>query len=155
MSSINPAITNANDSVDTQVLRSVLVNLVTSPESVILTREIDEQGVLISITVSPQDMGIVIGRNGGMAMAIKTIMRAIGKAHNMSIRIQFLEPDGTNKFPVNKDNQGQPQPSNYENQQQESSPRQSSFEPVAPAPVKVASDLGQQSDDDLKEFILN
>lgn len=94
--------TNPTDSIDIQVLHTILSNLVTVPEDIKITRSLDEQGVLLSVIVNPQDMGIIIGRNGSMAMSIKSIMRAVGKAHKMTLRVQFLEPDGramyTNNF---------------------------------------------------------
>lgn len=85
---------NTQETIDLQVLRIILSSLVTVPQEVKISRTLDEQGVLLSVTVNPQDMGIVIGRNGSMAMAIKTVMRALGKAHKMNIRVHFLEPDG-------------------------------------------------------------
>jgi uncharacterized protein len=90
--------TIASDTVDVQVLHEILINLVTSPDEVKIDRKVDEQGVLLSVTVNVKDMGIVIGRNGSMAMSIKTIMRAVGKAHNMNVRVQFLEPDGSIRY---------------------------------------------------------
>jgi len=85
-------------SIDVVVLTSLLKSLVTKPEEVKITRQIDEMGVLLSIQVHPQDMGIVIGRNGAMATAIKTLMKAVGKANHMNLRIRFLEPDGSTRF---------------------------------------------------------
>lgn len=89
---------NVFESVDMQVLYDVLINLVTVPEDVKIERKLDEQGVLLSVMVNSKDMGIVIGRNGSMATAIKTVMRAIGKANKMNLRIQFLEPDGSVRY---------------------------------------------------------
>ena len=57
-------------SIDVVVLTNLLKSLVTKPEEVKITRQIDEMGVLLSIQVHPQDMGIVIGRNGAMATEI-------------------------------------------------------------------------------------
>ncbi len=85
-------------SVDVVVLTNLLKSLVTKPEEVKITRQIDEMGVLLSVQVHPQDMGIVIGRNGAMATAIKTLMKAVGKANRMNLRIRFLEPDGSTRF---------------------------------------------------------
>ncbi len=93
--------TNSNESIDIQVLHTILSNLVTVPEDIKITRTLDEQGVLLSVIVNPQDMGIIIGRNGSMAMSIKSIMRAVGKAHKMTLRVQFLEPDGTAMYSNN------------------------------------------------------
>lgn len=90
--------TDQSPTVDLQVLQNILSNLVTSVEGIKITREINELGVTLYVSVDASDMGIVIGRNGGMAMAINTLMRAIGKANNMNIRVQFLEPDGTSRY---------------------------------------------------------
>jgi predicted RNA-binding protein YlqC (UPF0109 family) len=88
-----------NYTIDEQALRTILFNIVTVPEDVKIDRHIDEQGVLLSIIVNPKDMGIVI----------KTIMRAVGKAKKMNIRIQFLEPDGSIRYsakpPTSEDNE--------------------------------------------------
>jgi hypothetical protein len=87
-----------SQTVDVDTLNNILQSLVTKPEDVKINRQLDELGVLLSIQVDPQDMGIVIGRNGAMATAIKTVMKAVGKANNMNLRVQFLEPDGSLKY---------------------------------------------------------
>lgn len=87
-----------NSSIDIQILQIILTNLVTVPEDVKIQREIDELGVLISVTVNSQDMGIVIGRSGGMANALKTLIKAVGKAHKMNVRVHFLEADGSYRY---------------------------------------------------------
>ena len=48
------------------------------PEDVIVERKIDEMGVLITLDVNPADMGMVIGREGQTAKALRTILRVIG-----------------------------------------------------------------------------
>jgi uncharacterized protein len=85
-------------SIDFSTLQQILAHLVTVPDDVKINRVVDEQGVLLSISVNPKDMGIVIGKNGIMANSIKTIMRALGKAHQMNIRVEFLEPDGSSRY---------------------------------------------------------
>lgn len=82
---------------DEQILLDILNNIVTVPDQVKLDRTIDELGVLLAINVAPVDMGIVIGRSGSMSTAIKTIMKAVGKANNMIIRVMFNEPEGSTK----------------------------------------------------------
>jgi uncharacterized protein len=82
---------------DEQILLDILNNIVTVPDQVKLDRTIDELGVLLAINVAPIDMGIVIGRSGSMSTAIKTIMKAVGKANNMIIRVMFNEPEGSTK----------------------------------------------------------
>lgn len=87
-----------NQTIDTQTLSYILHHLVTEPAHINIERTLDEQGVLLTVSVDPKDMGILIGRNGVMANSIKTILRAVGKANDMNIRVQFLEPDGSLKY---------------------------------------------------------
>lgn len=82
-----------NKSVDVSILQYILDNLLPQGATANVERKVDEMGVLLKVKVSAKDMGIVIGRNGVMASAIKTVMRAVGKSHNMHVRVQFLEPD--------------------------------------------------------------
>lgn len=132
--------TDPNNSLDEQVLHQILINLVTEPDDVKIERKIDEQGVLLSIVVNSKDMGIVIGRNGSMATSIKTIMRAVGKANKMNIRIQFLEPDGTIRFsPRSSNEEGDNQ--NHDNT--------NSYQPA------ISSTTADTLDDDLKDFVVN
>jgi predicted RNA-binding protein YlqC (UPF0109 family) len=135
----------SDSSVDQGILQNILVNLVTEPDSVQIDRKIDEQGVLLSVQVNEKDMGIVIGRSGSMASAIKTLMRAVGKAHKMNIRVQFLEPDGSVKYYANP-------PKNHDDRGDKL---------AAPKPSEdKAEDKGKSGDtpnldDDLKEFVIN
>jgi uncharacterized protein len=119
-----------NESIDVQTLQYILSHLVTVPADIKIDRQIDEKGVLISVLVNAKDMGIVIGRNGVMANAIKTYMRALGKAHNMNIRVEFLEPDGSVRY----SNPGSSRPSEEENS---SKAKKTSI------------------DDDLEDFVIN
>ncbi len=52
-------------------------NLVDSPEEVKVTRKDCEDGsVIIELTVAKDDMGKVIGKQGRIAKAIRTVVRA-------------------------------------------------------------------------------
>jgi len=125
-------------SVDVVVLTNLLKSLVTKPEEVKITRQIDEMGVLLSVQVHPQDMGIVIGRNGAMATAIKTLMKAVGKANRMNLRIRFLEPDGSTRFVGRRT-----QPDSMRSEDLVSN-NQNSY----------TSDANPSLEDDLKDFVL-
>jgi uncharacterized protein len=86
------------DTVDAQVLYNILTNLCTKPESIAIERLVDQMGVLLSVWVDAEDMGVVIGRSGIMASAIKTVLKAVGKTHSMNVRVKFEEPkNGTRK----------------------------------------------------------
>jgi predicted RNA-binding protein YlqC (UPF0109 family) len=75
-----------------KVLEEILRSLVNHPENVVITRKIDEMGVLLSIKLHPQDMALVIGRNGETINAIKKIIKAIGKRHFARVNIKVEEP---------------------------------------------------------------
>jgi uncharacterized protein len=128
----------ANITVDLDILKNLILNLVTVPDEVKIERKIDEQGVLLSVMVNSSDMGIVIGRNGSMASAIKTVMRAVGKANKMNVRVQFLEPDGSIRYSNKENYQGGHQDSDHQHSENHS-------------PSQSASTL----DDDLKDFVIN
>ena len=85
--------------IEVQILTDILANLTTVPDKVEIERVEDEQGILLTVKVDANDMGIVIGRSGSMATALKTILKAVGKANDLNVRITFLEPENSTKPP--------------------------------------------------------
>ena len=79
------------------VLETIIKALVNYPESVNITRELDELGVLLKVKVHPQDMGLLIGKKGAMVQAIKTIMKAIGLKNHARLNIKIEEPNQLEK----------------------------------------------------------
>jgi len=75
-----------------KVLEEILRSLVNHPENIVITRKVDEMGVLLSIKLHPQDMALIIGRNGENINAIKKIIKAIGKRHFARVNIKVEEP---------------------------------------------------------------
>jgi predicted RNA-binding protein YlqC (UPF0109 family) len=56
-------------------LRSLIESLVDYPESIEITEKQDELGTLLSLKVSPEDMGLIIGRGGKTIDSLRTIIR--------------------------------------------------------------------------------
>jgi predicted RNA-binding protein YlqC (UPF0109 family) len=79
---------------DQEFVEFVIKSLVDHPNEVKTDRKIDEMGVLLTLKVNPQDMGQVIGRSGGTARAIRTLLRVIGAKHNARINFKIEEPEG-------------------------------------------------------------
>ena len=73
-----------------QTLLNVAKAIVDSPDEVQVTVEEDERSVNLTLTVAPDDMGMVIGRHGRIAKAIRTVIKAAavnsGKKVNVDIR---------------------------------------------------------------------
>lgn len=79
---------------DTVFLEHVVKALVDNPNDVKIKRTVDEMGVLLTLDVSPQDMGKVIGRAGNTAKAIRTLLRVVGMKNNARVNLKINEPEG-------------------------------------------------------------
>ena len=80
---------------DREFIEYVVKMLVDKPEAVKVERKIDEMGVLISLDVDAQDMGMVIGRDGMTAKALRTLLRVIGARNNARVNLKINEPAGS------------------------------------------------------------
>ena len=79
---------------DVQFLDFVVKSLVENPQEVKINRTVDEMGVLMTLDVSPADMGKVIGREGNTAKAIRTLLRVVGMKNNARVNLKINEPAG-------------------------------------------------------------
>ena len=79
---------------DQQFVEYVVKQLVTQPDKVQTERKIDELGVLIELTVDREDMGVIIGKEGKTAKAIRTLLRVLGAKNDARINLKIVEPDG-------------------------------------------------------------
>lgn len=87
---------------DAQFLDYVIKGLVDNPDKVVITRTVDEMGVLLTLSVDPIDMGKVIGRSGNTAKAIRTLLRVVGMKNNARVNLKINEPEGGKKEVVMK-----------------------------------------------------
>lgn len=79
---------------DQAFLEYVIKALVDKPEDVKVDRRVDEMGVLMTLSVNPEDMGKIIGRQGNTAKAIRTLLRVIGMKNNARVNLKINEPAG-------------------------------------------------------------
>ena len=79
---------------DRDFLEYVVKSIVDHPDDVQVDRKVDEMGVLLSLTVNPEDMGEVIGRNGNTAKSLRTLLRIVGLRQNARVNLKILEPEG-------------------------------------------------------------
>jgi len=82
---------------DQDFLEYTVKALVDHPEDVKVERKIDEMGVLITLDVNPADMGMVIGREGQTAKALRTVLRVIGARNNARVNLKINEPEGSTR----------------------------------------------------------
>jgi len=79
---------------DVEYLTSILKPLVDVPSELVITRTVDDMGVLLTVKCGRDDMGRVIGRSGATAKAIRTVLRVFGTRVDARINMKLLEPEG-------------------------------------------------------------
>lgn len=82
---------------DAEFLDYLVKGLADHPESVKITRTVDEMGVLLTLDVHPDDMGKIIGRSGNTAKAIRILLRVVGMKNNARVNLKINEPEGGRK----------------------------------------------------------
>ena len=87
----------AEKNLDKEFVEYAVKMLVNYPDSVKVERKIDEMGVLITLDVDPKDMGMVIGREGATAKALRTLLRIIGAKNNARVNLKINEPAGSER----------------------------------------------------------
>lgn len=83
-----------NKSVDQEFLEYLVKSIVDNPNDVQIDRKVDEMGVLLNLKVNPEDMGMLIGREGSTAKAIRTLLRIVGARNNARVNLKIEEPEG-------------------------------------------------------------
>lgn len=87
----------AQEERDALFIESVVKQIVDHPDDVKVERKIDEMGVLITLTVNPQDMGTIIGKEGRTAKSLRTLLRVIGSKNNARVNLKITEPEGSER----------------------------------------------------------
>ena len=80
-----------NNSIDQQFIEFVVKSLVNNPDAVSVERTIDEKGVLLELTVDPEDLGRVIGKRGATAQSLRTLLRALGTKNDARYNLKIVD----------------------------------------------------------------
>ena len=71
-------------------LETIARNLVDDPEAVrVTTREAQDDTVVLELRVAPDDMGRVIGKQGRIAKALRTVARAAASRKDMKVAVEI------------------------------------------------------------------
>lgn len=81
-------------SIDQQFVEFIVKSLVGNPDAVEVKRTIDEKGVLLELTVAPEDLGRVIGKRGSTAQSIRSLLRALGTKNDARYNLKIVDPTG-------------------------------------------------------------
>lgn len=74
-----------------EILKTIIESLVDQKDQVQITRIDDEKGVLLKVKVAESDMGKIIGKQGRIAKAIRTVMKAVTSKEHKKVGIIFEE----------------------------------------------------------------
>lgn len=75
-----------------QLVRTLVLPLVDNPEAVeIFSAETEDNTLLVELRVDVDDAGKVIGRQGRVIKAIRTLCRAAGSRSGLAIEVELID----------------------------------------------------------------
>jgi len=110
-------------SIDQQFVEFIVKSLVGNPDAVQIERRIDEKGVLLELTVDPEDLGRVIGKRGATAQSLRTLLRALGTKNDARYNLKIVDNgEPRERRPREDDRQdGENHQSNYDDHSESAS----------------------------------
>jgi len=74
-----------------ELIEYIAKAIVNAPDDVKVTEESDDKGmVLVKLEVAPDDKGRVIGRQGRVAEAMRTLLRVVATKGGVRVRLEIL-----------------------------------------------------------------
>ncbi len=73
-----------------ELVELIVKALVDKQDEVSIKETAGDSVVIIEITVSPDDVGKVIGKEGRIANAIRTVVKAAGAKQNKKVNVEIL-----------------------------------------------------------------
>ena len=64
--------------------------LVDNPDEVVVSVSEEKDEIILKLTVAPDDMGKVIGKQGRIAKAIRTVLKSAGNKENIKVSLEIL-----------------------------------------------------------------
>ena len=74
-----------------EILESIILNMADNKEEVVITEKSDDKTIALEVKVSESDMGKVIGKQGKIAKAIRTVMKSLAAKDHKKISIEFID----------------------------------------------------------------
>jgi len=128
--------------IDQQFIEYVVKTIVGNPDAVSIKRTIDEKGVLLELTVDPEDLGRVIGKRGSGAQALRTLLRALGTKNDARYNLKIVDVGEGRERPERKERSQERDEEPVEQEQAESA----DTEEPAEEKVEEVQDEDEQED---------
>ncbi len=74
-----------------EVLQTIIESLVEDKEGVQINQVDGERSIVFEVKVAENDMGRVIGKEGRIAKAIRTLFKAVGTREQKKVTIEFID----------------------------------------------------------------
>ena len=71
------------------LLEVIAKSLVDNPDEVVVTEKETEKGLVLELKVAPRDMGKVIGKQGRIAKAIRSVVKAAASRENKQVSVEI------------------------------------------------------------------
>ncbi len=64
--------------------------LVDNPDEVVVTEKVNGKNITVELHVAPTDMGKVIGKQGRIAKAIRSVVKAASSKDNLKVDVEIV-----------------------------------------------------------------
>ena len=71
------------------LLEVIAKSLDDNPDEVVVTEKETEKGLVLELKVAPSDMGKVIGKQGRIAKAIRSVVKAAASRENKQVSVEI------------------------------------------------------------------
>jgi predicted RNA-binding protein YlqC (UPF0109 family) len=73
-----------------ELVETIAKSLVDNPDMVQVSEVLGEQSVILELRVAPEDMGKVIGKQGRIAKAIRTVVKPAAIKENKRVVVEII-----------------------------------------------------------------
>ena len=74
-----------------ELVEVIATSLVDHPEEVVVTETVTDKSIILELKVSPEDMGKVIGKQGRIAKAIRSVVKAAATKDNKRVVVDIVQ----------------------------------------------------------------
>ena len=72
-----------------ELVETIAKALVDAPDQVVVTEQVSEKGILLTLKVAQSDIGKVIGKQGRVANAIRSVVKAAGFRKGVHVMVNI------------------------------------------------------------------
>ena len=74
-----------------ELVEIIAKSLVVHPDQVVVTQKEDERAIIIELRVAQSDMGKVIGKQGRIAKAIRSVVKAASSKETKKVLVDIVQ----------------------------------------------------------------